>query len=90
MSIFIHTNAQEIKKHGVLFKHTHSLLTNNKILMKLDHMPFEKLFEQVMRLKKNTNELKESFFQFLKLDKGLQPSEDAQKERKGFLFPNIP
>ena len=58
--------------------------------MKLDHMPFETLFQQVMRLKKNTNELKESFFQFLKSNQGLQPSEDAQKERKGFLFPNIP
>ena len=42
-----------------------------------------------MRLKKNTNELKESFFQFLKSEKGLQPSEDAKKERKGILFPNI-
>ena len=93
MSIFIHTNAQDIIKHGVLFKHAHSLLTSNnvwKILMKLDHKPFETLFQQVMRLKKNTNELKESFFQFLKSDKGLQPSKDARKERKGILFPKIP
>ena len=80
MSIFIHTNEQDIVKHGVLFKHTHSLLTSKyvwKIFMKLDHKPFETLFQQVMRLKKNTDELKESFFQFLKSNKRLQSSEDA-------------
>ena len=57
--------------------------------MKLDYKPFKTLFQQVVRLKKNTDKLKESFFQFLKSDKGLQPSEDAQKERKGILFPII-
>ena len=40
---------------------------------------------------KNLTGVKEIlFFQFLKTEKGLQPSEDAQKERKGILFPNIP
>ena len=62
-----------------------------KIFMKLDLKPFKTLFQQVMRLKKNTNVLNESFFfKFLKSEKGLQPSDDAQKERKGILFPNIP
>ena len=57
--------------------------------MKLDYKPFKTLFQQVVRLKKNTDKLNESFFQFLKSEQGLQPCEDAQKERKGILFPII-
>jgi len=50
--------------------------------MKLDPKPFETLFQQVIRLEKNTYDLKESIFQFLKSDKGLQASKSTHKEKK--------
>ena len=43
-----------------------------------------------MRLEKNKNELKETIFQFLRSDKRLQLSKDAQKEKKDISFPTIP
>ena len=64
MSIFIHTNTQDIVKHGVTFKHKKSLLTSYvawKIFMKLYPKPFEIFFQKVVRLKKNNNELKNPF-----------------------------
>jgi hypothetical protein len=74
MSIFIlHIKTQDIVKHGLIFKHENSLLASHnawKIFMKLDPKPFETLFLQVMRLERNTNELKDSIFQFLRSDKG--------------------
>ena len=69
MDMYIHTSAQDIVKHGIIFKHENSLLTSNKawkIFMKLDPKPFETLLKQVIRLEKNTTDLKESIFQFLR------------------------
>ena len=81
-SIFIHTKTQDIVKHRAKFKQENSLLKGHKawkIFMKLDPIPFETFFQQVMRLEKNTNELKESvLFLFLRSDKGLQSSKEAQ------------
>ena len=85
MTLCVHSNTQDIIKHGVIFKHENSLLTSNnawKIFMKLDSKPFETLFQQVIRLEKNTYELNESIFQFLKSDKGLQASKSNHKENK--------
>ena len=65
MTMCIHTYAQDVVKHGIILKHENSLLTSNnawKIFMKLDPKPFETLFQQVMRLEKNTYDLKESNF----------------------------
>jgi hypothetical protein len=95
MTIFIgHAVAQDIVKHGIIFKHENSLLASHnawKIFMKLDPKPFETLFQQVMRLEKNTNELKDSIFQFLKSDKSLQSTKDMHnKKNKGDLPPIIP
>jgi hypothetical protein len=66
--LVVHAAAQDIVKFGVIFKHENSLLASHnawKIFMKLDPKPFETLFQQVTRLKKNANELKESIFKFL-------------------------
>ena len=85
MTRCVHSNTQDIIKHGVIFKHENSLLTSNnawKIFMKLDPKPFETLFQQVLRLEKNTYDLKESIFQFLKSNKGLQASKSNHKEKK--------
>jgi hypothetical protein len=95
ITIFIsQTIAQDIVKHGIIFKHENSLLASHnawKIFMKLDPKPFETLFQQVMRLEKNTNELKDSIFQFLKSDKSLQTTKDMHhKENKGNLPPILP
>ena len=75
MSIFIITSAHDNVKHGVIFKHENSLLARQnawKIFMKLNIKPFGTLFQHEMRLEKNTNELKDSIFQFLRPDKGIQ------------------
>ena len=85
MTLCVHSNTQDIIKHGEIFKHENSLLTSNnawKIFMKLDPKPFETLFQQVIRLEKNTYDLKESIFQFLKSDKRLQASKSNHKEKK--------
>ena len=58
--------------------------------MKLDPKPFETLFQQVVRLEKNTYELKESIFQFLRSDKGLQASKSNHKEKKDIPSPTYP
>ena len=61
--LVVHAVAQDIVKHGVIFKHENSLLASHdarKIFMKLDPKPFETLFQQVTRLERNKNELKES------------------------------
>ena len=59
--------------------------------MKLDPKPFETLFQQVMRLEKNIDELNDSIFQFLKSDKSLQTTKDMHhKENTGDLPPIIP
>jgi hypothetical protein len=68
-----------------MFKHEKSLIVSqypSKILMKLHPKPFEILLQQVVRLKKNTNELKDSIFQFLRLNTGLQSIKDMQKEKR--------
>ena len=60
--LVVHAAAKDIVKHGVIFKHENSLLASHnawKIFIKLDPKPFETLFQQVTRLEKNTNELKE-------------------------------
>jgi hypothetical protein len=92
--LVVHTAAQDIVKHGIIFKHGNSLLASHnawKILMKLDPKPFETLFQQVTRLEKNTNELKESIFQFLKSDKGLQTSKMMHsRDNKEIHIPVIP
>ena len=93
MTLCIHSNTQDIIKHGVIFKHENSLLTSNnawKIFMKLDPKPFETLFQQVIRLEKNSYDLKESIFQFLKSDKGLQASKSTHKEKKESPTPTYP
>ena len=95
ITIFIsQTLAQDIVKHGIIFKHENSLLASHnawKIFTKLDPKPFETLFQQVIRLEKNTNELKDSIFQFLKSDKSLQSTKDMHhKENKGNLPPVFP
>ena len=54
--LVVHAVAQDIVKHGVIFKHENSLLASHdawKIFMKLDPKPFETLFQQVTRLEKN-------------------------------------
>jgi hypothetical protein len=90
----VHAAAQDIIEHGIIFKHENSLLASHnawKIFMKLDPKPFETLFKKVTRLEKNTNELKESIFQFLRLDKGLQTSKIMHnKDNKEFPIPVIP
>ena len=92
--LVVHAAAQDIVKHGVIFKHENSLLASHnawKIFTKLDPKPFETLFQQVTRLEKNTNELKESIFQFLRSDKGLQTSKMMHsKDNKEFHVPVIP
>ena len=92
--LVVHAAAQDIVKHGVIFKHENSLLSSHnawKIFMKLDPKHFETLFQQVTRLEKNTNELKESIFQFLRSDKGLQASKMMHsKDNKEFQAPTIP
>jgi hypothetical protein len=92
--LVVHAAAQDIVKHGVIFKHENLLLASHnawKIFMKLDPKPFETLFQQVTRLEKNTNELKESIFQFLRSDKGLQASKMMHsKDNKEFQVPTIP
>ena len=78
MTMCIHTNTQDIVKRGIIFKYENSLLTKNnvwKIFMKQDPKPFETLFQQVIRLEKNTNDLKESIFQFLISDNYNQAKE---------------
>ena len=94
MSIFIlHIKAQDIVKHGLIFKHKNSLLASHnawKIFMKLDPKPFETLFLQVMRLERNTNELKDSIFQFLRSDKGLQENKSFIKKREDKSIPILP
>ena len=91
MSIFIlHIKTQDIVKHGLIFKHENSLLASHnawKIFMKLDPKPFETLFLQVMRLERNTNELKDSIFQFLRSDKGLQENNASKKRERIYQFP---
>ena len=92
MTMCISAHTQDVVKHGIIFKHENSLLTSNnawKIFMKLDPKPFETLFQQVIRLEKNTFDLKESIFQFLKSDKGLQTSKNNHKEKKE-TSPNFP
>jgi hypothetical protein len=85
---------QDIVKHGVIFKHENSLLASHnawKIIMKLDPEPFETLFQQVTRLDKNTNKLKESIFQFLRSDKELRTSKIVlNKDNKEFPIRVIP
>jgi hypothetical protein len=92
--LVVHAAAQDIVKHGVIFKHKNSLLVSHnawKIFIKLDPNPFETLFQQVTRLEKNTNELKESIFQFLRSNKGLQTSKiKHNKDNKEFPVPVIP
>ena len=93
MTMCISAHTQDIVKHGITFKHENSLLTSNnawKIFMKLDPKPFETLFQQVIRLEKNTYDLKESIFQFLKSDKGLQASKSNHKENKDIPSPAYP
>ena len=93
MTMCISAHTQDIVKHGITFKHENSLLTSNKawkIFMKLDPKPFKTLFQQVIRLEKNTFDLKESIFQFLKSDKGLQASKNNHKEKKDMPSPNFP
>ena len=61
--LVVHAVAQDIVKHGVISKQENSLLASHdawEIFMKLDPKPFETLFQQVTRLERNTNELKES------------------------------
>ena len=58
--------------------------------MKLDPKPFEPLFQQVIRLKVNTYDLKESIFQFLRSNKGLQASKSTNKKRKDTPSPTYP
>ena len=58
--------------------------------MKLDPKPFETLFQQVIRLEENIYDLKESIFQFLKSDKGLQASKSNHKEKKDIPSPTYP
>jgi len=58
--------------------------------MKLDPKPFETLFQQVIRLEKNTYDLKESIFQFLRSDKGQQASKSTNKEKKRYTIPYLP
>jgi hypothetical protein len=92
--LVVHAAAQDIVNHGVIFKHENSLLPSHnawKIFMKLDPRPFEAIFQQVTRLEKNTNELKELIFQFLRSDKGLQASKIMHsKDDKEFSIPVIP
>ena len=89
MTMCISAHTQDVVKHGIIFKHENSLLTSNnawKIFMKLDPKPFETLFQQVIRLEKNTFDLKESIFQSLKSDKGLQASKTTIRKRKKHLL----
>ena len=92
--LVVHAAAQDIVKHGVIFKHENSLLASHnawKIFMKLDPKPFETLFQQVTRLEKNTNELKESIFQYLRSNKGLQASKIMHnKDNKEFPTSVVP
>jgi len=90
ITLRIHSNTQDIIKHGVIFKHENSLLTSInawKLFMKLDPKPFETLFQQEIRLEKNTYELRESIFQFLRSDKGLHASKSTHKEKKDLPTP---
>ena len=93
MTMCISAHIQDVVKHGIIFKHENSLLTSNnawKIFMKLDPKPFETLFQQVIRLEKNKFDMKESIFQFLKSDKGLQASKSNHKEKKDMPPPTYP
>ena len=93
MTMCISTHTQDVVKHGIIFKHENSLLTTNnawKIFMKLDPKPLQTLFQQVIRLEKNTFDLKESIFQFLRSDKGLQASQSNHNKKKDIPSPTYP
>ena len=93
MTMCISAHTQDVVKHGIIFKHENSLLTSNnawKKFMKLDSKPFETLFQQVIRLEKNTFDLKASIFQFSKSDKGQKASKSNHKEKKDMPSPTYP